>query len=164
MAGRAYPASKSRIGVVESVYCQQPGDNPISAESRFSRWLNTDEQPYSRKIKVTEEWQPLDWGWLKKASMLVVVNEEGRFLQVQPTPQERCDAISKVVEIGIAVCLDGGTLNIPFAEILPRESSRFSPCKSIEAGLVLCCRHGEASLVLRCRHGEARCSIMLFPD
>src|SRR3990167_2766898 len=79
---RQYPLSNSnrqpmqakktppaRIVVVENVYYQKTGEpNATATESRFSHWLVTDEQPYIRKIKVGEEWMPIDRGWIEGES------------------------------------------------------------------------------------------------
>src|SRR6185312_8298003 len=92
------PTNRARLGLVCTVYHQQPGNEPISAESRFSRWLESEEQPYLRKLVIGEEWTLLDCGWLEDVGMLLLRNEEGKF-QVQPTEAERAEVMSRVVEV-----------------------------------------------------------------
>ncbi len=93
---------KDRISVVEMVYHRPFGDQATVIESRFSRDLQGHEQPYTRNLKATEEWQQLDCGWLPNAGMLVIHNTEGKFLQVNPTDEERKESASKILE----VCFD----------------------------------------------------------
>ena len=58
---------KARLTVVESVYYQSPLTEPTLAESYFSRWLETGEQPFVRQSKVGEQWQPLSSGaWMQQ--------------------------------------------------------------------------------------------------
>lgn len=64
-----------RITVVESVYHQRFTKQPTGVESRFSRNLDTREQPYTRQLTATKDWQPLDCGWLKSVGMLVISND-----------------------------------------------------------------------------------------
>lgn len=142
------PIKAARLTVVDVVYHQGLGDQPTSVESRFGRWLNTDEQPYHRKIKVTTDWMPLDLGWLgTQISMLVLMNEEGRHFQVYPTPKERALIEERIVEIGIEV-----HDHVEECWLIP-------PGESIRAQPVAPDR-----LRVRCRRGEARCVLTLFPS
>ncbi len=60
----------ARLVVVETV--SHIGEEIVSADSRFSRNLESDEQPFSRKVYVGQDWAPLECGWIKEASMLVL--------------------------------------------------------------------------------------------
>jgi hypothetical protein len=139
-----------RLGVVETVYLQRPGGQPVSVESRFSRRLLSDEQPYLRQFKVGPEWTLLDRGWLTECSCLVLSNEEGRFHQVQPTPEERDAALRKVVEVGVCFNDDMRDLIYRFAVVRPLESGRFEPADL-------------AAIRIRCLDGPAKVSLTLFP-
>jgi hypothetical protein len=68
--------SHSRIVVVEQVYFQDAnGGDPTSTDTRFSRAIHTDEQPYRRPaIKVGPEWTKVDTGWIERVGLLVVAN------------------------------------------------------------------------------------------
>ena len=90
---------QSRVTVVEQVYHQILNEQPHLVESRFSRGLQSDEQAYERRLKVDEGGMPLDCGWLTEASQLLIINEEGRNLQVIPTDEERKELAKKVLEI-----------------------------------------------------------------
>jgi hypothetical protein len=132
----------AQLVVVETIYHAATGCEPTAAESRFARKLETDEQPYTRRITVTQEWQQVDTGWITEAGMLRLANKEGEGLQVQPTAEERAAMASKIVELSV----DGSA---PWL-IFPGESFRGMPSEL-------------ESLRVRCRSGEARCLITIFP-
>lgn len=136
-------ARPARITVVETVYHQPPDAQPATvAASRFGRALahGADRRPDSYLMAVGADWTPLDCGRVPDCGLLVLVNEEGRFVAVQPTPAERAAAEAKVAEVGV-----GG---VPFALLRPGESCRFEPAAAVE---------------LRCRAGSARVSVHLVP-
>lgn len=62
--------------VLETVYCTGLNGEGESVESKFARQLNTDEQIWLRKASVGSEWEPLETGWIERASMMVLKNEE----------------------------------------------------------------------------------------
>lgn len=154
---------KCRIAVVEYVYHQQPDVQPTVTESRFSRWLESQEQPYLRRLTLDQTWRELDFGWLKQSGMLVLKNEEGRF-HVQPTKDEREDMAARIIEVALFLPgekNDGSrTMHdtplrkaigpLIFAIVRPGESLRFEP-------------HDVGCLRIRTMHGSARCSIMVLP-
>lgn len=140
------PVVKDRLSVVEAVYHTPFGKDPVSTESRFSRWLETDEQPYVRRIKVGPEWRQLDAGWLAAASMLLVANEEGLDQTRQPTQAELAASVARVVLVGVWA---GGEV-VPCFRVPPGESMRAEP---VSLGAIR----------LRCEAGEARCVITIYP-
>ncbi len=146
---------KNRLTVVESVYFQEFGEQPQSAGSRFSRNLESDEQPYSRKLQATSDWKPLDCGWLAgcPTSSLVISNDEGKHRQSNPTEEEREELAGRVLEIW---CSDGitRTMHSP-----PREAQWLvSPGESMRAYPV-----SADSLFIRCKSGTACFNIRLYP-
>lgn len=108
------PAIRSRIVVVETLYHQpMDGSSPTSVDNRYGRMLETDEQPYTRLMKIDGIWRELDPGWLKAqvetgaVGMLLLRNEE-----------KDKDAI---VEVAF------GTPPVVFSSLPPGESLRL-PC------------------------------------
>ncbi len=94
---------KSRLTVVESLYHQASGEEGVMVSSSFSRNLESDDQAYGpRRLKATEEWQPLDCGWVEEIGMISVTNEEGKHLQVNPTEEEKEALAKKVLEISLS--------------------------------------------------------------
>lgn len=100
---RVVPVKQPRITIVSSVYHQIPGDKTSGPpQSKYYRWLESDEQPYSRTVKVGIEWEPIDTGWLKdkEHSLLVITNSLKRLPSRKPTPEEEAEFYSHVLEIG----------------------------------------------------------------
>lgn len=140
-------AAAGHLSVVEQLYHEAP-DHPTPHGHQFSRRLETDEQAYSRTLKVGPDWRPLDCGWVRKVGMLLLVNAEGRFRTVQPTEGERAEAAGRVVEVAFLSAL-GGDLQ-PALLLRPGESQRYEPA---DAGAIR----------LRCRGGMARVLLTLIP-
>lgn len=68
--------TKARLTVVESVYHQINGEQPTIVDPGYTVPIKSDEQPYIRRLTITDSWQPLDCGWINKASLLVLQNTE----------------------------------------------------------------------------------------
>lgn len=131
---------KNRITVVENVYHQvlsrneqptQYGPKPFVIE------LETDEQVYSRRLIITEEWSELDLGWIAKAKMFILWNDEGKFPILVPTPEEVLIASKKVLEIALAPLhaskIDQDSPRIAleaFGLVYPQSSIRLFPSDS----------------------------------
>lgn len=138
---------KARIGVVSLLYHQQPGVDPISIDSRFSRWLESTEQPYLRKITIKEEWTPLDLGWIgDKVGMLLIKNEEGHF-QIQPTEEQRQEVMARIVELAVE---SAAGIIVLWGLVRPLESIQFEPSNA-------------QYLRLRCRKGQAKITLAVMP-
>jgi hypothetical protein len=142
----------SKLTVVEQIYHHSPTSGSYSLDCRSSRSLKTDEQPYSRRMKVDEQWQKIDIGWVEKPSLVVVENREGQFMQVQPTKEEREATAKKVLEFsfaerrGVAVVVSD-----PDVLIHPGTSFRFCPAMPCD-------------MLIRCQSGEAKVSVTAFPE
>ena len=141
---------RTRLTVTESIYHQSPEGEPVEIGYSGARFLETDEQVYSRRTTVGEEWTPIDCGWLREsgASLLLLRNEEGRFTQVIPSPEQRGETQGRVVEVGVGT--PHGEV-VPFAEVDPQES----PLRLRPSDL--------GSLYLRCRQGRAKVTVTLVP-
>jgi hypothetical protein len=137
------PPPKNRLTVVETVYHQVSGEQPQSVESRFDRELQSDEQMYQRCKVATEEWQPLDLGWVPDPGTIVIENNEGILQQVNPTPEQQEELAKKI----LVLSQDSG---LGF-EVRPGESFRFS-------------HDAPGVLLLRCRSGSARYRISVIPS
>jgi hypothetical protein len=146
----AHALTKSRIVVKETVYFQPSGDGPISVENGWSAWLATDEQPYCRRMKVEESWVPLDMGWLEDCSLIHLHNPAPTF-QVNPTDEEKREASSRIVQIGVMPALPlQSEQPTPFAVLSPGTSMHLSPFDA-------------KSLLVRCLHSEVRLSLTIIP-
>ncbi len=134
---------KNRLSVVGAVYYETPDAQPDGVQYVFSRGLETDDQVYKRNLTATEEWRPLDCGWLPNPGMLLIVNNEGKF-SVNPTDEERKEAVRKVLE----VCYDYTT---SYCWLIPvGESMQAYPSNA-------------QKLFIRCQSGIAKFTVHLFP-
>ena len=111
-----------RLVVVETVYYQQTGQQPLAIETRFSKPLESREQLYQRQLKTTQEWESLDVGWIKSVGMLLLKNCAGKDLQENPSEQLAAEIASSTIELGIPDCQSSFTILVP-----PGESARFCP-------------------------------------
>ena len=132
----------NRMTIVEHAYHQTNGDHPFALTSNFARSLETDEQLFCRRLRVTEEWQPLE-SWLKQTAMLIVSNDEGKHLVVVPSKEQKDETARKVIEVAMP----------PYEHpwlVLPGESMRAQPA--------------DLSVVrIRSRSGLTNCTVSLFP-
>lgn len=141
----------ARLTVVESIYYQQSGQQPVQHDCQHYENVYSDEQPYLRNLKIGSDWQPIDHGWLTSWGLLLVSNEEGKGLLTVPTLEEQEEINSRVLQLGIAL---DSTNDIKKVQLLstipPGRSMRWYPENLL-------------NLRLRCQHGKARCRISLFP-
>ena len=146
--------ARDTLTVVETVYHQPAGEEPTAVSVQYVRPLETQEQPYVRKIRVGEQWQPLDLGWIEQPGMIWLTNDEGRGLQVNPTPEERAAIEAKVICL-VTKVVNAGVLAGILAEddfsweVPPGESFRGRPT---------CAKR----VWLRCRSGTAKATIRVY--
>jgi hypothetical protein len=137
-----HPAQKSRLVIKETVYFQQPEAKPIALESGSGQDIASDEQPYQRIIKLTESWTPLDTGWVKEASLIVIENQAGKHQLVRPDAKQIQEIAAKVIEIG----KEGEAW-----ELVPAGQTRvFTPVELDR-------------IQLRSRSGEVKAIVTVFP-
>lgn len=141
----------NRITVINTVCHQGSDGTATSSDCKFAHVLSIDEQPYCRTLKVGEEWQLVDMGWLTGASMVVLENK-GLATQVKgiPTFLQKAEAAEVVVYVGVR---DGGPDTQPymveFAKILPGHCNMLTSL---------------GGLYVRCRKGTVKLSITAFPE
>ena len=122
-------AVPDRLTVVERVYHQPGGEEAICELTRFTRLLSTNEQVYTRKGKVEQEWKPLDVGWFSESccGLLLLSNLEGEFPDRIPTPEEKSDVAARILEVSFGP-LDGPEF-YAHCIVLPKESLRIHPAR-----------------------------------
>lgn len=124
--GKREKALKSRIVVIEKVYHQPPDGEATGVDRAYTRWVDSTEEPYGRKLTINpENWKKLDHGWVKGPCMVSIFNEEGRNRQTIPTPEELQETAGKIIEIGIMPKDGNGFYLDPFIIVRPGESCRF---------------------------------------
>jgi len=139
--------AKPRLTVVDNLYYQVPGDEPEHFQATFSRTLESDEQPYTRKISVGPEWRLLDFGWIDEPGLFILDNRglpRMQFIQEkQPDPES------------LAVLVRPRGVSGHFSWRVPvGESARFSPNWAAGA---------EHPVEVACPGGEVRCILHALP-
>jgi hypothetical protein len=115
----------NRFVVNEAFLHQRSNKSPADlSPAPFSQNIESGEQPVQREFEVGEGWEPLPLQWLANAPLgQLVVECTGPKYQVIPTPEERAEAESKILYLGI----DGAV----FAKVRPGASCRFEPVGNI---------------------------------
>lgn len=137
---------RNHVTVVEYVCFHAYDGQPIQQETKFFKKIASDEEPYKRKIRIGEDWEPLDCGWVKEAGVLVLANEEGKYLQANPTEDEQAALDAKIVEVSF---LPDPPPNNCW-EVPPGEAMRGFPGNL-------------KSLYVHCQSGVARCIVFVVP-
>ncbi|MFA5056488.1 MAG: hypothetical protein WC485_00105 [Opitutaceae bacterium] len=139
------PASRNRVTIVEHVYHQRQGGEPVEFVTRCSRKLNSDEQPYIRELLITEKWMALDCGWVNNPGLLLIRNKEGDTPGKIPTPAEASELAQRIIQ----VAFDANDSDASWL-IMPGESMRAVP-------------RNASRLSIRSLHGNIRASLCLMP-
>jgi hypothetical protein len=139
------PQPQTRFVVYEVV--SYAGNPPAQWESRYSRPVTEDEQPYGpRHLKVGPEWAPLDLGWVTAPALLLLSNPRPAWSR-QPTAGEREEAGGRVVQVAWEL---PGQFLVLGVQIRPGESCRFEPLTP-------------ELLRVRCPAGECRLTVVALP-
>lgn len=137
---RRHVPGAPRVTVVEQVVHQEGGRTTPIPASRFARELDSDEQCYSRKLRVrTGPPTPLDFAWVRSPGMLLFRNES----------RVECVTLWAVPQG------DQSPRPVPFAYVRPSESCRFEPYPG--AAYLASVAEGEWA-------GEAVCKLVLIPS
>ncbi len=159
------PRPRARLTLGGEVSLLRPGEGTDGRPVRFVRWLATDEQPYAREVRVTEEWVPLDCGWLKGGAGFLVLENPRERPQRVPTAEESAACDAKVVEVGMmlpAAAPGGRPLNM--WDEGPAPPAGPVACWLVPPGEALPATPADANLLfLRCRKGEAKVRLWLVP-
>lgn len=137
--------SRDRLTIVEHIHFQHSSESPMSIGQPFARLLETQVEPYSRRITLTEERLLIDFGWVKSTDvgMLIVENLEGRKFDVNPSPEEMEEINGRIIEIYLHE--DSWVPILVRPRAMQRlELDDFEPVR------------------LRCRNGSAKCRITLI--
>lgn len=135
-----------RLTVVETIYHQCPAEEPFSIEKSYDRVLKTKEQIYLRELKVAEEWEPLEIGWVgTHPSLLYIYNKEGIFPNRIPTTDEVEAAANKIILLSFDKSPEHSW------KILPTESHKGYP-STIEGLFIKSCL------------GICKYTLCLFPE
>lgn len=140
--------SKDRITSVMDIHYEHRGDKPVTVSGRNSLTTqNFDIEPYSRKLKLGQEWHTVSADWITPdiGGFVCVENLEGKNLPNLPTQEEREDINKRIIEVVIGTPGEKETL-----EVLPGWPFVFLPTDL-------------SKVKLRARHGQIRCRLVIYP-
>jgi hypothetical protein len=69
------PAEPHQITVLETVYHAAPGQQLTSVTTTWTLPIESDEQVYQRRVRLTSDWQPLDCGWVIDVALVLIKND-----------------------------------------------------------------------------------------
>lgn len=131
----------ARVTVVEQVYYQYEDVEPYSIRSGFTRHTEIQEQPYFRWCTATEDWKPLDFGWMDdKLGMFVLVNETEAIVTISES--NNAVPVSKQI---IQICFSDNKES--FWQVMPGESFRGTPS---DTDISIRCNVGKSKFTLHC--------------
>lgn len=92
----------NRITVVDTVYHQTTDTpNPTVLMTRLCRPVVTEEQIYTRHLKLTTEWSEIDTGWVKIPIMVIIQNNHDQPPVSGATSEQTLVDVYSAVEIGV---------------------------------------------------------------
>lgn len=146
----------SRVVVNTVLYFHQFGKQAtVPSKARYEVVCSSDEQPFVRpSMKVGENWQPLDMGWISNPSRLHILNIEGMDQTRIPTPVQVAETAKKIVHLGMEV---GSEIKV-VAVLRPSPVPRMSGSDSMYEP------PPEAKLFVRCMSGEAKIQVAAYPS
>lgn len=167
--GRKLPEKIKRIRLSIKEYVSfQPPDSKGTVITLYSgRWLDTEEQPYVRHLKIGPEWQRLDLGWLAEIPIsLLVLHNEIQEPQIVQTEEGKAEQIRNTLEVAL----------LPqFSEQEQQKRTMLSPPQNILQPLVLClikpsCKltlHDPINpqqLIVRSIGDQVKCTLYVLPS
>lgn len=137
--------TNDRLTILVQIRHEHLGTDPLSIDSSQVFLTGNEEEPYTRRIKVTEKWTSLDYDWLNEigVSIIILENLEGKHLLIQPTKEEKDAIKERVVEVSYTKNSDEADLLIP-------------------GGLIIKTPADAKRVWVRCRSGEAKCKLIAF--
>lgn len=108
--------TRDRLTAQVNIYHEHWGEQPVAAHCSTQRFLDTQEQPFQRRITVGPEWVPLSRAWgtmLESVGVILLENRAGRSLMVTPTDEEWEVIQDSVIQVAIQK-----EAHFPFARIV----------------------------------------------
>lgn len=135
-----------QLTIITSVYHQYSGQNPEASDYRVCRMLESDEQVWTRRMKVNAiGWRPLDLGWYHSQPAGMVVLVQDKTLAGKPPTR---------VIVGLApgaANLPPNSEAYPLAYLLPGDPLRIVPALDL------------SKLVVRSESGEVLVTLKIYP-
>lgn len=138
---------RNRMTTTETVTYEREDGDPFQVNTKCSRAIEQDTQPYQREIKVTDEWKPIDLGWAVEWDKIGTIHIEHlgeKTPQRNPTPEEKLESASRSLYVTL------GSDSKAFLEYFPKDSFR----------AIL---SDPRALRIRAKSGSIRCLLTIFP-
>lgn len=136
-----------RISVVFQALHEHCCSDPMPIPCTFAHILGTIEQPWHRVMRVSQEWIPLDLGWLADgAGFLIIRNVTGSKKHLQPSEEEKADLAKKIVVVAPA-------------DTDPKKTGRSIRPGHFDFGYP----ENARELRIRCEHGTAEILLDVIP-
>lgn len=147
------PPRRSSLTAVENIYFRQPGENPKHYATSFTRQVESDEEPYSRRFKVTKKHETLDFGWVRDVGvgMFLLENLGPPPLQFNPSPEEKVEPKDLAIHLYLINSESWARWLIPVGE-----SSRFNPGFDVNGPY-------DNPVRVYCKGGTVRCVVHALP-
>lgn len=133
-----------RLTVVESVYYQQPGVEALQIEAGYSYFVQENEQIFKRVTFADIDWRPIDVGWIKKASCVVIQNVHQIETRRKLTEEEALEVSKHLIQVRFED-------SKYWFELSAKESMRFKPSEV-------------SKLTLRSAYGLTRYVAYIVPE
>ena len=100
-----------RVTARIDVYHEKLDEQPVDFHLTFSELTNqSEEEVYSRKIKVTEEWMAIDTGWVSEVGFILLKNTNKKY-RLMPDEDEIESEKKKNILIRTGTADDGWVVN-----------------------------------------------------
>ena len=147
---------KNRFTVSEIFYFQEVGSSPFTLDLTHSRNVDSEEQVYSRKTRIKDEWSPIEVGGLEEPSLVIIKNEVVQY-QTYPTPEQRMLDETRVLLLGLKTYAEGCSL-IPACGPYIQEFAKIRPGESIRLEVL-----NIKNFVIKSAFGECKTTIVAVP-
>tara|TARA_R110002020_G_scaffold376130_3_gene587315 strand:+ start:33733 stop:34227 length:495 start_codon:yes stop_codon:yes gene_type:complete len=140
---------KSHLTIIEQVYFQMPYEEPEGVETRFTKFVESEEEPYNkRKLVKDTKWETCPSE--VSGSATVVIRHLGKRFQTNPTEEQKTEADNSILRVVLSpspLLVD----TMPSILVRPESSCRFEV-------------EDTSFIYMKCLQGKARTRIYIFPS
>lgn len=132
-----------RVTMTLNMHHEHRGEEPFGLSIISQQLLEFMEEPYRRRITVTEEWQAVEAPFPSdRIGFIVVENNEGKDPLVHPSPEEKAKIAARIVEASYTKVSSEADLILPGWGIPKRPNG--------------------GTLYIRCQKGTANCRVYIL--
>lgn len=139
---------KPRLTKITTVHYEMPDEKPLTVESRIQRESDSEDQPSTRHMNLTDKWEPIDSGWISNPSSIIIQGRKPQHSIVPPREVREAEA-DTMVELAYVMPSDKSFI-IPLFEIPVGEAFDFYP-------------KNHKILAIRVSRGTLKCVVICLP-